>query len=279
MLDNLERLAIIEKEESNLEEFRKIRKRSPNYLGKIKNHPLYNMWRSFKFTKKGKKIGNSEDWNDYICFYRDVIDHYKPYTRLNRLNYSKPFSKDNFCFISDGQVGKIKRKPKFLTIKGVTKSLKEWAVELDITASALNQRYNKGKKHKYTDEEILYNAGRTCEKVIRDYAEMSNQKIRNKASKMISQYRVTDRRLGYDTNDLTIEYMLENVFGNTCVYCGDDKRIGLDRVCNNKSHDIENVVPCCYECNVARNNNFTHDEMKIIGKTIAKIKQVRKNNV
>ena len=33
-----------------------------------------------------------------------------------------------------------------------------------------------------------------------------------------------------------------------------------------------NVVPCCYECNCARNNNFSHEEMKEIGKAIKQIK-------
>lgn len=36
-----------------------------------------------------------------------------------------------------------------------------------------------------------------------------------------------------------------------------------------------NVVPCCYVCNCARNNNFSFDEMKILGKTIKKIMEDR----
>lgn len=39
----------------------------------------------------------------------------------------------------------------------------------------------------------------------------------------------------------------------------------------------ENVVPCCYVCNCARNNNFSFDEMKILGKTIKKIMEDRLN--
>lgn len=41
---------------------------------------------------------------------------------------------------------------------------------------------------------------------------------------------------------------------------------------DNKGHIKSNVVPCCYECNVARGNNFSYDEMKIIGKAIHNIK-------
>jgi hypothetical protein len=60
------------------------------------------------------------------------------------------------------------------------------------------------------------------------------------------------------------------------VYCGDTKRIGCDRINNNFGHVKNNVVPCCYECNCARNSNFSYEEMRILGKTIAKIKKDRK---
>jgi len=43
-----------------------------------------------------------------------------------------------------------------------------------------------------------------------------------------------------------------------------------------KGHTKNNVVPCCLECNTARNNNFSFEEMKILGKTIGEIKNSRK---
>ncbi len=61
-------------------------------------------------------------------------------------------------------------------------------------------------------------------------------------------------------------------------YCGDTNRIGLDRIDNSKGHTKDNTVPCCYECNCARNNNFSFEEMKILGKTIKQIKESRKIN-
>lgn len=45
-----------------------------------------------------------------------------------------------------------------------------------------------------------------------------------------------------------------------------------DRIDNNIGHTKLNVVPCCYTCNTARNNNFTHNEMFILGETIKQIK-------
>ena len=66
------------------------------------------------------------------------------------------------------------------------------------------------------------------------------------------------------------------VLNKSCIYCGDNKRIGLDRLDNNKGHTKDNTVPCCYDCNCAKNINFTFDEMKILGQTIRKIKENRK---
>jgi hypothetical protein len=38
-----------------------------------------------------------------------------------------------------------------------------------------------------------------------------------------------------------------------CDYCGDEIRfIGLDRVDNNRGYEIDNVVPCCRRCNIAK---------------------------
>ena len=48
---------------------------------------------------------------------------------------------------------------------------------------------------------------------------------------------------------------------------------------NNRGHEIGNVVPCCYECNVARGNNFSFEEMLLIGKAIKKIKKERINKL
>ena len=88
---------------------------------------------------------------------------------------------------------------------------------------------------------------------------------------------VLDKYFDGVPDDYTIDDMLE-VMSKPCVYCGDTSRIGLDRIDNSKGHTKDNTVPCCYECNCARNNNFTYDEMLQIGKVIRDIKLKRKNN-
>ena len=70
--------------------------------------------------------------------------------------------------------------------------------------------------------------------------------------------------------------VFENILTKPCVYCGDTYRVGCDRIDNSKGHTKDNVVPCCIECNTARNNYFTYEEMKRLGRTIAEIKKERR---
>lgn len=102
--------------------------------------------------------------------------------------------------------------------------------------------------------------------------------IRQKASKMISAYKHRDIHNGLTVCDIDIDWMIENIIKKPCVYCGDTRRVGCDRIDNHFGHTKDNVVPCCYECNCARNNNFTHEEMLILGKAIKQIKEQREQN-
>lgn len=64
-----------------------------------------------------------------------------------------------------------------------------------------------------------------------------------------------------------------------CFYCGcpndPETGTGLDRLDNTRGYILGNVESCCFECNTARNNLFTVDEMKILGQAIRWIKERR----
>ena len=51
-----------------------------------------------------------------------------------------------------------------------------------------------------------------------------------------------------------------------CFYSGkslsDETGIGLDRIDNSKGYTLDNVLPCCGECNSIRGNKLTVDEMQ-----------------
>jgi hypothetical protein len=148
----------------------------------------------------------------------------------------------------------------------------QWSEFAGIPISAIKNRYYKH-KNDYTPTEIVY--GKKIKRGAKKAKDISDPSvnIRAKASKMISSYKCRDKKLEYKPCDITIDWMIDNILTQKCVYCGDDKRIGCDRIDNNKGHTMDNVVPCCVECNAARNNYFSYAEMKILGKTIRQIKE------
>jgi hypothetical protein len=99
-----------------------------------------------------------------------------------------------------------------------------------------------------------------------------NINIKDRPNRIFISYRKEDIRKGLNFS-LTKEFIRENL-SLPCFYCGFPST-GLDRIDNSKGHTIENCVPCCKECNIARNNNFSFEEMKIIGETIKLVKNSR----
>lgn len=71
-----------------------------------------------------------------------------------------------------------------------------------------------------------------------------------------------------------------------CEYCGLKERevkevglktqtgkalaaLGIDRIDSSLGYSKENIVFCCFACNKAKGDVFTHDEMKVIGSAIS----------
>ena len=108
---------------------------------------------------------------------------------------------------------------------------------------------------------------------------LSKYRLNNRERYLINLYKKNDKDKNRE-NDLTVEWFKENITNKPCLYCGNTKRIGADRIDNTKGHTKDNVVPCCLLCNQTRSNNFTLEEMIRIGKVIREIKndRLRKDN-
>lgn len=239
-----------------------------------RNNPyIFNSWRSMLYTDKGKRIGTSEEWKDFLTFFNDVSPTYKKGLILCRLYKDKPFSKDNFIWLTREESPLLKDNLIKLNYNGESLYLSELADKYDQSLAGIRLRYHRY-KDKYSIEEIIFGRMKSSKRPTIDLKELdSEQSIRNKASKMLSSYRIKDKKKGFECN-LSIEDMIKTM-NQPCIYCGDINKIGCDRIDNSKGHTIDNVVPCCVDCNKARSDNFSFEEMKILGKTIRTIKENR----
>ena len=309
-----------------------------DYIGDIKNlcPHIYTVWRGIRFTKKAKKIGCSKEWEDFRTFFNDVYPSYQDGLLFRRPDVSRPYSKDNFIWVTKEDEAAFRSNSVYLTFNGETFLLKDWAEKLNLSLAGLRLRYHRY-KDTYSSEEILFGRRATqtsSEKAksvtesesltyngetlsLKDWANRlnislaglrfryyhyndihsaeeilfgrrmkrgskkakgitdPNVKVRAKASTMISAYKNKDKKMGVSICDMDIEWMVLNILTKPCIYCGDTYRIGADRIENTEGHTKKNVVPCCYECNCARNANFTFEEMKIIGQAIRQVKESR----
>jgi hypothetical protein len=127
-----------------------------------------------------------------------------------------------------------------------------------------NKTYRKENREKLNKKQNLYRL---------------NHPIETRIIWLISNYKKNDKKRDFVCN-LTFNWVQENIINKSCIYCDDTENIGCDRIDNTKGHTKDNVVPCCYTCNIVRNDHFTFEEMKyILGPTIKHIKQLRRGGI
>ena len=222
----------------------------------------YNSWRAIVYTEKGRSIGFPSEWRSYNTFVSDIQGEWKLEKIVCRFDTQKPHSKDNSYWADKG----TENSGKLIVFEydGISKTLVEWAMDLNLSYQGIRQRYFKGKG--YTPKEVLFGK----ERKFRGEQERTQEfRIR----RMFGAYRLRDKNKGLN-NDLTLDFFKEEI-KNGCIYCGDLNNVGLDRIDNTKGHEKSNVVSCCYDCNCARMDNFSLEEMKIIGLAIKEIKRMR----
>ena len=96
-------------------------------------------------------------------------------------------------------------------------------------------------------------------------------KIHSNRSKKFSSYK-------YGANKRNLEFELsseqfKNITNHSCYYCGSIESIGIDRVDNNIGYLLENVVPCCKFCNLAKHKLSTDEFISHVKKIHNHLKQ------
>ena len=79
---------------------------------------------------------------------------------------------------------------------------------------------------------------------------------RGRANALCKAYSKQDRERNRGECTLTAQWVMDNIFSRSCIYCteSDWHRLGCDRINNSKPHTPENVVCCCGKCNSKRKN-------------------------
>lgn len=225
----------------------------------------FNSWRAIINTQKGKLIGFPISWKNYDIFMKEISGKWKRGKIVLRKDKTKPYSKDN-CYWGEKGIENCNRLVK-LTHNNETLTLVEWCAKYNLNYNGVRQRYFRGKN--YTSEEILFGKNH---KIVKK----SKLQFNKSAYRRFHAYKERDKKKNL-YNDLDLEFT-KKLMLQPCIYCGSTENIGLDRIDNTKGHTKDNVVPCCYVCNTTRNNNFSFEEMKLIGKTIKEILICRQKN-
>lgn len=84
-----------------------------------------------------------------------------------------------------------------------------------------------------------------------------------RASNLTSSYKQMDKLNNVGETTITKEWIVENIFTKTCVYCGESDwhKLGCDRKDNSLPHTPDNCVPCCGDCNLKK-GKMNYEEYK-----------------
>lgn len=119
---------------------------------------------------------------------------------------------------------------------------------------------NKEKENEYCKK---YRKEHTCY-----FTEYYKQYYNNKKGKsiyLLKSYKRRDKATNRGECTLTPEWIIENILNSKCIYCGetDWKKLGCDRINNDKPHTPENVVCSCGKCNKERNTKSFEEFLKM----------------
>lgn len=74
---------------------------------------------------------------------------------------------------------------------------------------------------------------------------------KGRAKCLLQRYNKADEEHNRGKGDLTRQWIIEHIFTQPCVHCGetDWHKLGCNRLDNSLPHTMNNVEPCCWKCN------------------------------
>lgn len=144
-------------------------------------------------------------------------------------------------------------------------------------ASATHFTCNRCKQEKPRDQFMLSVVAKRGEKrCLQCLAERAAEGRNTEWGKFLAAKAIARRR-GVEWTITREEYA--SLRSQMCHYCGFDlpkSGLALDRKDCNIGYILDNVVPCCWECNCAKGSSLTYEEMLIIGEAMSLVKYARK---
>lgn len=112
----------------------------------------------------------------------------------------------------------------------------------------------KEEKREYNKHYRKENAERIKEyhkKYDKEYKRQHRKTPMGRASCLLGRYNQNDKKKNRGKGDLTAKWIVENIFTKPCAHCGKEgwEVIGCNRLDNSLPHTMDNVEPCCKECN------------------------------
>ena len=143
----------------------------------------------------------------------------------------------------------------------IAERMKEWR-EANKEKIAEYYQANKEKKAKYDRKRYQENKEKCLEQK-KEYYQANKDKIAEqkkeyrktpmgRALHLLNRYNQSDREHNRGQGDLTAQWIVDNIFSQPCKHCGKEgwDVIGCNRIDNDKPHTMDNVEPCCFECNL-----------------------------
>lgn len=140
----------------------------------LSHTPIYNVWATMKARCSnpksdsykrygGRGITVCERWNKFENFYEDMKDGYKKGLTLDRKNNDSGYEHLNCRWVTYREQANNTRKNHWITYKGKTKTISQWAQDLGLQSRVLNLRIV---RHKWNIERALTTPLRVRSKAI-----------------------------------------------------------------------------------------------------------------